>query len=277
MLEQSTFNNCSAIAECGSLTFDCQQGGQFVQERTCYFSSVARADQAFGQAVTHSASYKNYALEVSVSKCGESETKMEYTFGIGMGDLIISSINSTNNICSRYSSIGCSLDGNSGICNFSTFRGNNQSESYSLEFYINSNEGTNDDILTHTVSYCNIIENKCRTDDNQVLFYCKFTTNVDHCIFLNNTAKYMFYEYSKGYTLTISNSYVDDKSIREVEDEFEGGSVSFTNEKENYDLAYISNFNGEDCYVNPKDITDKIPYLFKFAKCASPQLLSSKY
>ena len=92
---------------------------------------------AFRQWTKSNSSYKNYAIDVSVSNCGESESTGSYTFGIAWGDIIISNINSTNNKCSQYSSYSSVLDGSSGTCNFSTFRGNIQTETYSLEFWIN--------------------------------------------------------------------------------------------------------------------------------------------
>ena len=79
-------------------------------------------------------SYKNYALDVSVSNCGENESIGSYTFENDEGDIRISNINSTNNKCNIRSSYGSSLYGSSGTCNFSTFRGNNQTDSKSLFF-----------------------------------------------------------------------------------------------------------------------------------------------
>ena len=89
---------------------------------------------AFFQWCKSSSSYKNYAIDVSVSNCGENESIGSYTFSVTYGDILVSNINSTNNKCKQYSSYRSVLTGSSGTCNFSTFRGNNQTDSKSLFF-----------------------------------------------------------------------------------------------------------------------------------------------
>ena len=134
-----------------------------------------------------------------------------------------------------------------------------------LDFWSNS------DSLTQTVSYCNVIGNKCETDNNQVLFSCWYTTNVDHCVFLRNTAKDMFQQYYYSSTLTISESYVDPQSVTSTV-----GSVTFTDLKQNYNLNPISNFYTENCFIDKNIISNNISYLSKFSTAASSVLFSSK-
>ncbi|EAY18483.1 hypothetical protein TVAG_083360 [Trichomonas vaginalis G3] len=246
LLENSKFNNCSYTSDDGggSVLYHCYYHGQFVQKRTCYFKSIASNNfMAFRQWTNPEPSYKNYAIDVSVCNCGESESKGSFTFLIIYGDIIISNINSTNNKCKQFSSISSHLNGRSFSCNFSTFRGNNQTETYSLFFEINAGSPRS----IQTISYCNVIGNKCGTDNNQVLFVSTYTTNVDHCIFLNNTAKYMFHNDVKNYKLTISDSYVDSQSVTST-----GGSVTFTNLTNNYDFYNFYNFYTENCFAARK-------------------------
>ena len=54
-----------------------------------------------------------------------------------------------------------------------------QKDSGSLRFDVNVVQ----DPLIHTVSYCNVIGNKCGISSSQVLFFCKYTTKVDYCTF----------------------------------------------------------------------------------------------
>ncbi|EAY08621.1 hypothetical protein TVAG_239810 [Trichomonas vaginalis G3] len=211
---------------------------------------------SFRQWVKSSPDYKNYAFQISVSKCGESESKGWYAFDIAWGDLRFENNNITYNKCSRCSSIDSALDGKSSTCNFSTFRENNQTGSPSLEFDSNSPS------LIQAVSYCNVIGNKCGTDNSQVLFWCNLNTTVDHCVFLNNTAAYMFY-ISKGYTLTITDSYVKSNSKSGL------GTVTFKNEKSNSDLNELSHFYTENCFIEQNQITFILPYLSKFAETSS--------
>ncbi|EAY22914.1 hypothetical protein TVAG_076610 [Trichomonas vaginalis G3] len=198
------------------------------------------------QHVKKSPSNINYIFDISVCNCGD--LKYAIIFQINFGDIRFSNSNITNNKCSLLSSYYSILEGKSGTCNFSTFIENSQTGSESLCFDSYS------DSLAQTVSYCNVIGNKCETDNNQVLFSCGYATNVDHCIFLNNTAKYMFY-ISSGYTLTISCSNVESKSTT-------GGTVTFFH------------LNTENCPTGIKDISNKLSYLSKIAKTSAAELIS---
>ncbi|EAX99263.1 hypothetical protein TVAG_112790 [Trichomonas vaginalis G3] len=246
--EETVFNHCSSTSYGGSLHYGCTKEGQFVQQRTCYYKSISENEMAFIHFVKSSSSSKNYAIEVSVINCGENEGKGSGTLGIGSGDIHFDNNNITNNKCRLYSSIHIQLDGSSGTYNFSNFRENNQTGSISLYFHYLTRK------QTHTVSYCNVIENKCGKDNEQVLFYILCTTNVDHCIFLNNIAKYMFQKYAEDSTLTISESYVESNSTKGSE------SVIFNNLRDNYDFNNnFSHFHTENCYLQPENqITFKI-------------------
>ena len=170
------FNHCSSTTDGGSVFFYCQQEGEFVQTRTCYYKSISKTYQmAFKQWVIQPSTYKNYARVVSVYNCGNS--KGSKTVSIISGYISSTNINITNNQCTQHSSYFTDLRGSQGKCGYSTFRGNNQTHTNSFFF------GDLIGPFNQTVSYCNIIENKCGTNDNQVLFYCWCTTNVDHCIF----------------------------------------------------------------------------------------------
>ncbi|EAX96824.1 hypothetical protein TVAG_107110 [Trichomonas vaginalis G3] len=218
---------------------------------------------SFYQWVKSSPDYKNYAFQISVSKCGESESKGWYAFDIAWGDLRFENNNITYNKCSRCSSIDSALDGKSSTCNFSTFRENNQTGSSSLVFISSTNS------YIQAVSYFNVIGNKCNTNSNQVLFFCNYNTNVDHCVFLNNTAAYMFDISYKGYTLTITDSCIQSKSTTST-----GGIVTFQRTNQiNYDFYQIPSFYTEFCFMTPKPkpkrITVLLPYLSKFAEKSS--------
>lgn len=165
LLEDSIFNKCGSDSNRGSVYYQCKEG-QFVQQRTFYSNSKAISYIAFCQFVKISASYKNYAYDVSVSNCGESESIGSVTISITYGNIRISNINSTYNKCNQYSSIESILDESSGTCNFSNFINNNQIGSVSLEFWINGDSMD----YKQTVTYCNVLGNKCGTDNDQVLF-----------------------------------------------------------------------------------------------------------
>ncbi|EAX99283.1 hypothetical protein TVAG_112990 [Trichomonas vaginalis G3] len=217
---------------------------------------------AFAQGVKPSSSNKNYAIEVSVSMCGENEEKGFGTFGIGKGDLHFENNNITNNKCKIFSSSFIELDGSSGTCNFSTFRENKQID---CSFYFNSEEES----LIQTFSFCNVIGNKCRTGNETVLFYCESTVKVDYCIFLDNIAKCMFRQSKYGCALTISDSYVESNSTI-------GSGIEFNNLKGNYDFNTYTHLFKENCFKGSYIISIKISYLSKFAKTATPGLLSSQ-
>ncbi|EAY06063.1 hypothetical protein TVAG_244950 [Trichomonas vaginalis G3] len=202
---------------------------------------------SFYQLVKSSPDYKNYAFQISVSKCGESESKGSHTFSIAWGDLRFENNNITYNKCIIHSSMFIVLDGKSSTCNFSTFRENNQTKSVSLYF------GSNSDSEVQTVSYCNVIGNKCETDDDQVLFLCRFNTTVDHCVFLNNTAKYMFWIFFEDCTLTITDSCIQSNS--------KTGSGTLKLIIEN-----ISQFDSFDCFKEPKLMTVKVSRFCSFAE-----------
>lgn len=101
LLEETVFTNCSSTTEYGggSVYYNCQADGEFVQHRTCYYASIAEQAMAFAQAAKQYLSNKNYAIEVSVLKCGENEEKGSYTFGISFGDICFDNNNITNNKC----------------------------------------------------------------------------------------------------------------------------------------------------------------------------------
>ncbi|EAY01654.1 hypothetical protein TVAG_383930 [Trichomonas vaginalis G3] len=81
LLEDSVFNRCKSNAG-GSLFYLCSKGN-FVQQRNCYSESIAYNFMAFYQLVKQSSpTNKNYAFDISVSKCGESESKGSNTFQI---------------------------------------------------------------------------------------------------------------------------------------------------------------------------------------------------
>ncbi|EAY15304.1 hypothetical protein TVAG_394480 [Trichomonas vaginalis G3] len=258
LLEDNIFTKCKSTSDGGSVYYYGYKG-QFVQQRNCYSESIAtNYYMSFYQQVKSSSTNKNHAFQISVSKCGESESEGSETFNIAWGDLRFENNNITYNKCWEYSSISFVLDGKSGYCNYSTFRENNQTGSYSLVF--NSRSPS----LIQTVSYCNVIGNKCGTDSNQVLFSCQYNTNVDHCVFLNNTAAYMFWIYWEGYTLTITDSYVQSKSKTST-----GGIVTFKNENSNSDLNEFPNFYTINCFIESKQITVLLPYLSRFAEKSS--------
>ena len=263
LIEDSAFNNCSSTTYGGSVYYECEREGQFVQQRTCYTKSVARNRMSFHQSVKPSSSYKNYVIDVSVSKCGENESERWGTLNIAYGVICFSKNNVTNNKCFDYSSLDVYLDGSLSNCNFSTFRGNIQIfGTGSLYFF------TRDESKYQTVSYCKIIGNQCGSNGGGVLFSSSCTTNVDHCIFLNNIAKYMFMQY--WLNLTISDSYIQSNSTYPT-----GGTVTFKNLKENCDFYNYSYFNIEiDFLESEKIISYKLSYLFQFTKSAAPQLLS---
>ena len=265
LLEESVFNNCSSTSSGGSVFYNCEQLGQIVQKRTCYYKSLAKDNMAFYHR-PKLADSKNYAFDVSIYKCGENESKGSYTFSAVYGEILISNINCTNNKCGSCSSYYSSILANPVICNFSTFRENNQSGSKS--FYFNSGS-----LALHQIfSYCNVIENKCRTTYKQILFCCKYIVDVDHSIFLNNIAPFMFYQETYMAGLTISDSYVDNNSTSS------GGYVAFTDLKQNYDFNYFVHFYTENCFIDLKEISikSKLVYLSKLAKSIASKLISSK-
>ena len=265
LIEECVFYNCSSTLDGGSVYYVCQGDGQFVQQRTCYYKSKATNSYiAFWQIVSDYFSHLNQAIDVSIYNCGENETKGAYTFSVACGSIIISRINSTYNKCSQYSSIESDFNQNECACEYSIFRENNQTESNSLRFICS------DESINQRVHCCNVIGNKCGTDNDQVLFYCCFAVNVDHCIFRNNIAKYMFKQEYEGYPLTISDSYVDNNSTAG------SGNVIFINETRNYDFNNFSYFNMKFCSNAPKGMSIKLSYLSKFAKTASASLFSSK-
>ena len=180
------------------------------------------------------------------------------------GDLRISNTNITNNKCEFQSSIYNLLSGTSSTCNFTTFGENNQTGSNSLYFYGDK------DPNKQTISYCNIIGNKCGTGKSQYLFYSSYNTNIDHSIFLCNIAKYMFYPLFEDYTLTISDSYIESQSKTGP------GIVTFVNLKQDFDFNTISHIFIEKCIIEQKEISVKLSYLSKLAKNASPALFSSR-
>ncbi|EAY02837.1 hypothetical protein TVAG_293050 [Trichomonas vaginalis G3] len=215
---------------------------------------------AFSQFVKQESSNKNYAFEVSVSKCYARESKGTRTYDISYGDLHFENNNITNNKCGEKSSISSSNSGSSWICNFSTFRGNNQTGSMSLSLYSSSNS------FLQTFSYCNVIGNKCGVDNNQVLFWCWYRTNVDHSIFRNNTAVYIFEHAGGSDTLTISSSYAEAMPTL--------GSVEFADKKDNFDFNNFSHFDLRKCPTNPKKISKELSNLTKMAKTYAAELIS---
>ena len=248
LLEDNTFTRCKSTTDGGSVCYNCRESGQFVQQRNSYIESIsAYRCMSFFQLSSPSSTSKNYAFQVSVTKCGESESNGYYTFHIAWGDLRFENNNITYNKCIYYSSISSWLGGKSVTCGFSTFRENNQTGSESLVFYSNS------DSYIQTVSYCNVIGNKCGTDDDQVLFLCRFNTTVDHCVFLNNTAKYMFWIFFEDCTLTITDSCIQSNS--------KTGSGTLKLIIEN-----ISQFDSFDCFKEPKLMTVKVSNFCSFAE-----------
>ncbi|EAY17892.1 hypothetical protein TVAG_011180 [Trichomonas vaginalis G3] len=220
---------------------------------------------AFAQVVKPSFSNKNYAIKVSVFKCGENEGKEIGTFSVGYGDVGFENNNITNNKCIECSSLIIQLDGSSGTCNFSNFRENNQTDRNSIVFFTFGHRS-----LNQTFSYCNVIGNKCGTDNHQVLFYSCYTTNVDHCIFLNNTAQYMFGQYFEVDILTISESYVESNSTTGF------GTVTFKNLKDTYDFNTFTDFFKGKCMIDPNLISTNLSFSSKISKTTTVGLFSSK-
>lgn len=251
LLEESTFKNCSSDSQGGSLFFNCVMNGQFVQRRNIFHSSKAKNCIAFGQAVKSGSSCKNYAFDISVSKCGESESTGHWTIAVAYGNNRIANSNITSNKCIERSSLHSYLNGDSGICNFSIFAGNNQTESDSIRF-------ENGYFLNQIVTYCNVVGNKCGINNNQVLFYCERNTYVDHCTFLNNIAVYMFCNSNENFLLSVSDSCVESMSTSGA------GSVTFPR------------YN-ESCLLILKGISNKIAFLSEIAKTSTtPHLISLK-
>ncbi|EAX99284.1 hypothetical protein TVAG_113000 [Trichomonas vaginalis G3] len=266
LIEESVFNHSSSTSEDGggSICFDIRGDGNFVQQRTCYYASIANFNMAFCQYINSLSNNKNYAIDISVFKCGENEEKGRNTLDIGFNDIRFENNNISNNKCQWLSSCSIVPNGSPGACNFSTFRENNQTESKSIGISTLA-------YVTQEFSYCNVIGNKCGTDKEQVLFTCQCTTNVDHCIFLNNIAKYMFEQYRVSYTLTISESYVESNSTTGP------GPIKFNALKENNDFNNnFIHFYTENCFIDPKEVSLKLPYLSEFAKTASAGLFPTK-
>ena len=238
LIEDSVFRKCSSTTYAGSVSYSCSTAGQFVQQRTCYYKSKASSYAAFLQWINPYK--KNYAFFVSVSNCGESENRGSSTFYLAWGDICISNINTTNNKCFQCSSILSIAQGNPTKYNFSIFRENSQSSTQSFLF------NSNDAALTQKISYCNVIKNNCGKEINQVLFSCSYLTNVDHCIFLNNSAKYMFQQNKEGSNLVIFDSYVELNSATL-------GTVLITHLNENSDFNTFSHFYTKNCFIDPKD------------------------
>ncbi|EAY01072.1 hypothetical protein TVAG_481420 [Trichomonas vaginalis G3] len=252
LLEDSTFNHCKSTLEGGSVYYNCQSAGQIVQKRTGYYASIStNSYMAFIHTVKPADLNKNYFIDSSVSNCGESEGKGSLTLDIDYGDICIQNNNISNNICNEYSSIRSILWGESRNCNFTTFIGNKQSRSQSLRFTVYNDETS----LIQTVSYCNVIGNKCGTNSNQVLFSCKYNTNIDHCVFFKNTAKWMFYIEYSDYKLTITDSCIETQSTTGI------GTITFTN------------ITKENCIIDAKAFTFKISYFLNFTE-ASTEFIS---
>ena len=155
--------------------------------------------------------------------------------------------NITNNKCDECPSMWSILEECPTFCNFPTFRGNNQTRRFSFHY------GCNTFSLTQTISYCNIIGNQ----DSEVLFFCNHAININHCIFLNNIAKYMFWQYSEDYYIIISNSYVDKNSTSGE------GIVTFTDLTNSYNINAFADFHIKKCYTYPKKISIKLLSLSK--------------
>ncbi|EAX91771.1 hypothetical protein TVAG_317600 [Trichomonas vaginalis G3] len=251
LLEDSIFNRCKSTSEDGGgSVYLSISSGSSVQQRNCYIKSIA-ADyfMAFFQYCFN----KNYIFEISVSNCGENESVGEGTFLIYYGDIRIKNNNSTYNKCSCVSSITSFLVRRSGYCNFSTFRENNSTVGGSLGFA----SGYDSDI--YTVSYCNVIGNNCGTDSEQYIFGCSCNTTVEQCVFLNNTAVYMFYIESEGFTLTITDSFVESKSTTGP------GIVKFERDRIDPETISISHLDIANCLIGLKVTISKVSYFFAIA------------
>ncbi|EAX95785.1 hypothetical protein TVAG_353970 [Trichomonas vaginalis G3] len=267
LIEDSAFRKCSSTYQGGSVYYGCHELGHFVQQQNSYSESKAENSyMAFCQLVKSSSTNENYAFDISVSQCGESESKGYKTSWISFGDIQIKNNNITYNKCIFHSSINSVLQGKSGYCNFSTFRENNQTREGSLAF------GSHYKSNIQTVSYCNIIGNKCGTNKDQALFGCTYDTKVDHCVFLNNTAGCMFGIIDKDCTLTISDSCIQSKSISG------SGTVTFEREDQIYsDLNQIISFYTELCFIpKQKQTTVSLSAFSRFAETSPSLLYSSK-
>ncbi|EAX90741.1 hypothetical protein TVAG_092140 [Trichomonas vaginalis G3] len=248
LIEDSVFTRCQSDTDGGSVNYRCRGYGHFVQQRNFHSESITQREcNVFVQEVKDSLTNKNYAFDISVSKCGENESERYATFLIESGDVQIKNINSTYNKCGSCSSIVNRLNGKSGSCNFSTFRENNQIESYSLMFESN----TPSEI--QTVSYCNVIGNKCGTDSDQILFICWHNTTVDHCVILNNIAVYMFQIARDNCALAITDSCIQSNS--------KSGEGTVTFERVKYSI-----FDSKNCFIKSKVLTAKVSCFWAFAE-----------
>ena len=253
LLEVNVFSRCQSSEKGGSVSYYCPQAGEIVQQRNYYFESKTQyICVSFYQAVGQTSSFKNYNFQISVSKCGESDQKGDYTFLSTYGDFNFENNNISFNKCIQCSSLVVTLLGKSGKCSFSTFRENSQTSGTSLSFLVHISQPS----FIHTVSYCNIIGNKCGKDKSQVLIGSSFNMNVDHCVFLKNIAAYMFSVNNQGYTMSIADSCIEKKSKTGP------GIVIFTRENKIYsDFYRIPQFYTEFCFIAPKRVTFKFRYL----------------
>ncbi|EAX92748.1 hypothetical protein TVAG_334510 [Trichomonas vaginalis G3] len=100
-------------------------------------------------------------------------------------------------------------------------------------------------------------------DMGQALFWCCYNANVDHCVFLNNTAAWMFYIEREGYTLTITDSCIQSNSKTGQ------GALKLI-------IESTPHFDSENCFIGSKVMSAKGSYFCALAE-SSIALFTKKH
>jgi hypothetical protein len=203
LVESTTFLSCKTGGGYlgGAIFFSNSDNGQSVLHKVCGYDCCAGGSFQFAFiSVSKSASCKNYVNYSSTVRCVKSDA--DSTLRLGSGKICCSSVNSSLNKCYQYSGIDCL---NSVICSlaYSSFADNDADKSVCLLI---------DTGAKCEIKSCNILRNTQSSLSSKGTICTYGNLNIEHSCILENTADYIFYQYSSYYystTVTLSYCTVD--------------------------------------------------------------------
>jgi hypothetical protein len=211
LVESTSFFSCVSNSDGGAIYFK-NSGSQSVLYEVCVYGcftaggAYSRNYQFAYIEVGNVDSNKNYFNYSSISRCVVAHSGSRHTLGLRYGKTFCPSVNISLNKCGYYSAIGCwptaDSDYVTSSLTYSSFADNNATTAGCV---LLNRGGTKSEIKS-----CNILRNTQNSHDlDGTISSSEKLTISDSCI-LENTANYIFYQYSSSsYAITLSNCTVD--------------------------------------------------------------------
>jgi hypothetical protein len=209
LVESSSFFSCKTISGSGgAIYFTNTDSGQSVFYKVCGFDCCSSSNCQFSVVETcNFLTKKNYINFSSFSRCVSESSNSYYILFHKNGKNLYPSVNVSMNKCYCRGIYCCPyLDSNSVTfsTSFSSFVDNIAIASTCIMLWMNG--------AKFEIKSCNILRNTQYSLYSEGTIYTNGITNIEDSCILENIAKYIFFQKSSSYTITVSNCTVDSTS-----------------------------------------------------------------